>query len=461
MISIPRQQGLLQPVAAPAVCAPPAGAIVLEAEHFAAMNYGWEVKHDPHAGNSCVIISKEGVANNQAQQQGFGDFYNIGNNRTRSELYYSFNLPNAGDWFIQARMMTSGTHCSNQVTVFLDGTQIGNFGSNDLVPFNWVWNPPQRLTLASGEHTLRIYPWEDGLQFDQILLSPAPVEGSSILASTLDNRTHGKQTLFVIHDLLTCILGPQPLPALTVWLRRTAEATGTAHLSTEIELPGRNMTLLSRTFSLGTLKPLSAIPVDLSTVPVATLPRREYLLKTILRVDKRVVCITTTALLKPLRWRVLGMLPFMDGNVPFAADGWAEQNSYTLGTTTCTWAPFRNEWYDHFGVMDFGVMFANNSLHAPEQKTLYAQTHFRVPSSGVYLFKVLADDQMTLWLDGAVVAEKTLFWPVTRGALRVTARLSAGVHRLQFRLNQKTDRWQAGVQIRSVDDQIIALVGEE
>jgi len=358
-------------------------------------------------------------------------------------------------------MMTSGTHCSNKVTVFLDGKQIQDFGSNGVVPFNWVWDKPQRIRLDAGEHVLRIYPWEDGLSFDQILISPAPVRGNSVLRSNAPDLPHGERTLFVVHDLNTCLLDPRELPEINIWIRRTAALTGRARLTTALELPGETMTLISREFSLSDLSPLVPIPIDLSRVPIDTLPRRECLLRTVLRVNGTVTCNTTTVLLKPLQWDVLGMLPFMEPGAPFPADGWAVEGSYTIGEATCTWQAFRNEWYDHFGVMDFGLMFAGNFLHAPEQRTVYARTCFRLAKNGEYLLKVLADDQMTLWIDGEVVARKERIWPVTRGSQRVKVRLSGGSHRMQFRLNQKSGPWQAAVFIRSSDDQLVDMVGEK
>jgi len=108
-ISVPIQPAISKPRAAPQLVEPPDGAIVLEAERFAWMNYGWEIKHDLKAGNGCILVNKEGVANKQAQEQGFGDYYNVGNNRAQCELYYRFRVPGAGEWFIQPRMMTSGT----------------------------------------------------------------------------------------------------------------------------------------------------------------------------------------------------------------------------------------------------------------------------------------------------------------------------------------------------------------
>ena len=76
---------------------------------------------------------------------------------------------------------------------------------------------------------------------------------------------------------------------------------------------------------------------------------------------------------------------------------------------------------DHFGVLDFGLHTSGNSLHAPQQKTIYARTRVDVPPGGNWLFLLQSDDQMELWIDGKLACEfdEDSFRPVTRSARRV------------------------------------------
>lgn len=455
--SIPVQEGLTQK-GAPTVVDPPAGALVIEAERFSEVNYGWEVKSDPLAGGGAYLINKEGVANDTAQRGGFGDFYNVGGNQELSKLYYRFRIPEAGTWCFQTRLMTSGTHCSNAVFAFVDGRELGYIGTHREPPFNWTWTRRRRMNLEAGEHELYIHPHEDGVRLDQFLVTREPVEGNAVLRANAAGQVRGAKSLFLIHDLDTCLLDGASLPQVNVWIRKTSRATGWARLVTTLDLPERTAEVLVREFSLQTARSLASIPVDLSGIPTTELPRREYLLQSALTADGKEVCSATTALLRPFQWRVLGMLPFIELEQSLPSDGWCEQEEVSFGNNTYEWQPFANKWYDHFGVMDFGLTFANNSLHAPVGRTVYAQTRFRVAEEGEYLLKVLGDDQMILWIDGEVVATNPYFKPVTRSGQRVKVHLSAGEHTMQYRLNQKEDRWQAAVFVRTADDEIASGV---
>jgi hypothetical protein len=111
--------------------------------------------------------------------------------------------------------------------------------------------------------------------------------------------------------------------------------------------------------------------------------------------------------------------------------------------------------------MDFGLAFSSNSLFAKPSSSVYATTEILVPRDDTYLLKVLGDDHLVLWLDGTVVATIDEERPVTRSALRQPVRLSAGRHRLLFRLNQFHGRWQASVRVRTKDDQASDVTGVE
>ena len=116
---------------------------------------------------------------------------------------------------------------------------------------------------------------------------------------------------------------------------------------------------------------------------------------------------------------------------------------------------------DHFGVLDFGLHTSGNSLHAPQQKTIYARTRIDVPPGGNWLFLLQSDDQMELWIDGKLACEfdEESFRPVTRSARRVKIPMLAGEHRLRMRVNQRDGRWQAALRICTKDDDIGNVVG--
>lgn len=467
----------------------PAGpdAIVIEAEKFTSMNYGWELKEDPAAAGGRLILNKEGIANNIAQLVGFGDFYNVGNNRGRSDLIYRFRVPEEADWYLQARMITTGTHCSNQLTLHMDGSdeRAGAFGSNDIPPFRWTWDEPDRLRLSAGEHALRVYPWEDGVSVDQIRIGREPIEGDAVYEEAGGDAWQGRTPseapsagrlaapIYVVHEIDTAVLGDAGAPGAAVWIRKAGPAAGHARLRTTISHPGGERLLLSREFQMESIRPLVRIPIDLSAMARGDRPRREYLLKTDLApaddvAEGRTVLspawapvAATTVLIKPFAWEVLGMLPERDLDDRLPPDGWGGEGEYKLGKWLYSWRPFETRAFDPFGVLDFGLLFAKNSLHAPERRTVYARTRVHVPRSGEYLLKVLADDQMLLWIDEKLVLKKGDVAPVTRSSQRVPIRLEAGEHRIQFRLNQRSDRWQGAVFFRNPDDSLCDIRGVE
>jgi hypothetical protein len=127
--------------------------------------------------------------------------------------------------------------------------------------------------------------------------------------------------------------------------------------------------------------------------------------------------------------------------------------------------PFRDASLDCYGVLDFGLETIGNSLHAPDQVTIYARTAIEVPRAGEYLLKVASDDQMMLWLDGRVLYRTESFMPVTRSAERVKVNLTAGRHRLRMRVNNRQTwdyadgRWQAVVRFRTVEDELSDVTG--
>ena len=433
--------------------------IVIEAENFSFMNYAWEIKEDPTASSGRVLMTKEHVTDNSAQLGGFGDFYNIGNNQDISRLHYRFRVPANGTWRMQARMQTGGTHCSNSVRLFVDETEVGHFGGNEIPPFRWVWCQPADVWLEAGEHDLRIYTWEDGVRFDQILISRKPVWGDTPLEDNAAGLAMPGRPLALAHDLDSAVIDEERTPAFNVWIRNVACTQGWARLTATLSWPAGSVPLVEREFRLRPEEPLIRVPLDFTAVDGAALARREYLVTSVLQVDGRDVCRRTTVLTKPFQWRILGMLPSPQIEVAELSGGWSDDDDFSVGSKTYSWQTFEGRFFDHFGVMDFGLKFANNFLNAPEYRTVYAQTVFRTPRGGVYLFKVIGDDNLTLWVDGVRVMHQEQIKPVTRSSERLMVDLPAGEHTMQYRLNQFMGCWQAEVMIRSAGDGLSDAVG--
>jgi hypothetical protein len=129
------------------------------------------------------------------------------------------------------------------------------------------------------------------------------------------------------------------------------------------------------------------------------------------------------------------------------------------------WRPFKDTCYTHFGVLDFGLYTSGNSLHAPENVTIYVKTEIDVPESKEYLLKTQSDDQMVLWIDGQEVCRINSIAPVTRAVRRRVVHLAQGRHRVRMRVNQwhhtsfGDGPWQASLRFRTAEDDVSAIIG--
>ena len=261
-------------------------------------------------------------------------------------MHYSFNIKEAGNYSIQARVKTSGTHCSNVVSVFLDGRRLGNFGGHPkktdrkwpIEPFRWKWDCPQKIYLKKGKHDIRVYPWEDGVSIDQIMISKRPMEGNATIDGFTDNLPHGKKSVFLMHDLSTSVISKDKKPEIRVWIRRTRKLKGKkVNIRTVLELKDKSVTLAEAEYSPEEIPDLSSYKLDFSDVDIGKLPMREFLLKTTFTVDGKEQAFATTALIKPLEWRVQGPFPYWRTRETTKLDKWATEDVYKVGGKKYPW----------------------------------------------------------------------------------------------------------------------------
>ena len=197
------------------------------------------------------------------------------------------------------------------------------------------------------------------------------------------------------------------------------------------------------------------MPVDFGRLDLEELPRREYLLVAELVLEGERTASAHVPLVRPYAWEVFGPVEHLANELKGPLDG---DRTPAEGEGR-RWAPFADASFEHFGVLDFGLHTIGNSLHAPQQKTIYARTRVLVPEAGTYLFKIQSDDQMIFWLDGKEICRNNERRPVTRTAIRHPVELEAGEHRIRMRVNQGKGRWQACLRIRTKDDRLSAVTG--
>lgn len=464
----------------PELPAPPEGAYVFEAEHYSETNYGWEVHPDPAAAGGAYIHSKEGVANGPGQTScGVFDFHNIREKREFTYLKYRFHLPKAGRYYIWGRFWTTGSHCSNAVAVGANegGPRKGWLGydgyhggyMSNRTPFRWVWTctsgGPEQL--KAGDNYLHLFLHEDGVRLDQIALSPVRISGGRPYAANLVPnegtrfRDEVPSPVDITFDLGSMVISAEARPRASVALRRIAPCDGEAALRVVLEeagAGGAEFELGTLTLSLGALPELAFVPVDFSALDFAKLPRREFLLRATLTKGEERIAECHVPLMHPFRWEVAGPGRYYRNGTPAPLDGDREKPGVE-------WTPLEVTKFDLFGVIDFGLQYGGNSLHAPQRKTAYARTRVTVPKSGEYLLKIQSDDQMLLWIDGKLVYRHDSEAPVTRSVKRLKLNLKAGERRVRMRVNQRAfteygdGRWQASLRFRTPDDELSDVRG--
>ncbi|GMV82632.1 MAG: hypothetical protein AMXMBFR7_38160 [Planctomycetota bacterium] len=454
----------------PDLPAPAEGAYVFEAEHFTDTNYGWEAHPDPACAGGAYLHCKEGIANGPGQtRHNVGDFYALHATTDYTYLRYHFHLPQAGRFYLYARMWTTDTTCSNHLCCEIDSGGPDSGGLDNRAPFRWLWSGirDEARDLAAGDHFIHIFIHEDGIRLDQFVLSPVPLklEDERFRSNFApgDGTAWSKQAGPVVHvsfDLQSMVVTAAAPPECRLVLRRLRASEGKAQLVVTLrdaEPSGKAQILAQGPLDWKAVGKLAFLPISLAQVDWAARPRREYALEATITQEGREPVRAAVPLMHPWAWEVFGPGGYLGNDSP----GPLDMDGLPKPGDERRWEPFAPASFDHFGVLDFGMHTTGNAKHPPTQKTIYARTRLQVAQTGEYLFKVQADDQMLLWLDGREIYRHDHTRPVTRAAYTFKLALEAGEHRLRMRVNQQEGRWQASLRIRTPDDDLSTVSGIE
>ncbi len=452
--------------------------IVIEAERFAFMTYGWEIGEDPRASGGRYIHMKEGVGDFESEGKiaadptvRSGDFYNVSGDRRRLEARRAFTAPRGGRYFLAARTMAHASRCSNITFVTVNGVR-REAGRNGSKPFVWLWHEVAEVYLRKGPNTLSFMAHQDDVKVDQVILTRVRLPslrlenrtfsgGCAERPSLPDGTPPANISLSVETLAITDGRDPAPpgrspalpwrSPGMSVYVHRIVPHDVEARLTFALELPGQESLEDSRTVRLTDSSDLVEVRW-LTDLPVA-LPGREYLVRCRLSVEGREIEERTLVLFRGYDWSVLGPLPHME----VTDEGRPEKDlrpekQYRFGDRWFGWRAYREDCTDHFGIMDFGRFFRDETLPATRRAALYAYTEVRARKAGRYLLKAQGDDNLVVWINGRKAVTISEHGPPIRTAREKVIRLYAGRNRILFRLNQVDGQWQAAIRIRTLDD---------
>lgn len=449
--------------------------IVVEAELFQALTYGWQIEESESAAGHCYIHIKEGVGDvleagiEFDPKQRSGDFYNIAGSKARIEAQCFFEVPADGEYFLAGRTMAHRSKCSNAIRVQIDDQPERMIGDNNSEPFVWLWQTPSWRTpvstiLSNGVHRLKFHTYQDGVKVDQFVLSRKKPEfaGMGVVTGGYpqtnlcpDNMAPLSLSLSV--DTLTITATNDP--TAFAFVRKADKQERRAKLQISLDLPGGRERVREYPVILPADTQLVKFPCEVE-LP-RPLDKKEYLLRCRLVEGETVKQERTMVLYHGYDWSILGPLPFMKvdatGEVENAGIPAA---SYSFTNQTFSWQQYNERFTDQFGILDFGLMFYGRTFDATNNLSLYAYTEIEAARSGDYLLKAQGDDHLVVWINGKQEASiMHTHETVIRSATHFKVPLQAGRNRVLFRLNQFSGQWQAGIRFRTADDQVADILG--
>ncbi|MEI7903773.1 MAG: hypothetical protein WCK89_26335, partial [bacterium] len=351
--------------------------IVVEAELFQSLTYGWQIEESESASGNGYIHIKEGVGDIMDVGVEFdpknrsGDFYNISGSNNRIEAQCFFEVPADGEYFLAGRTLAQRSKCSNVIRVQVDDKPESILGENNTEPFVWLWHTPSwrspvSVLLSNGVHRLKFHTYQDGIKVDQIVLSRKKPEfaGVGIVAGGYPqtNRCLDQVpplTLSLSIDTLT--ITESNNPTVFVYVRKACREEMQAKLQVSLDLPGGRERVREYPITLPADTPLVKFPCDVA-LP-RPLDKKEYQLRCRLVAGDTISQERTVVLYHGYDWSVLGPLPFMKAE----ATGEVENASslaprYCFTNQTFSWQRYSDQFSDQFGVMDFGLMFCGRTF---------------------------------------------------------------------------------------------------
>jgi hypothetical protein len=438
----------------------PQGAIVVEAEHFTDMTYGFEIKASPQASGGLFLTNKEGIGDFLGQlflyrtRRRSGDYFNIKRDMRPIRTSYTVNVPQAGYYHLFVRMKARRSTCSTRDYVLLNGKriQVGKSGS----PFVWLWYYRGAHALKKGQLIFQIENKQDGNMIDQLVLSPKQLDLKVLNAESLVVKSRGQSEViqsdgtalpFLSLSYDTRLITKGKMPVVDAWIYGNNEHTLQSKLKVTMDLPQEQRHEQTYEISLGAEKSLQRFHLPLKEIDNPE--RREYLLRCGLYLDGKQVMEQTLVMSSPYDWLVSGPMKYVKADY---------QTKMAAGPDE-SWERFDPKFIDYLGVLDFGKRYYGNTYLTMSNKAIYAYTEIEAPFTGDYMAKAMHDDDAVLWINGKRVLIDREKGPAIRTPNEIIVQLKKGHNKIMMFINQEKKQWQASLFFRTPDYQVVPIKG--
>jgi hypothetical protein len=456
----------------------PEQGLVIEAEHFQQMSYGWEIVEDATASGGAALHIKEGVGDMESEyairadpKRRAGDFFNINGNQKPIEVRHYFKLGAAGSYTLWARTMAHRFVCSNIITASVNGSRRRHIGDNYTRPYVWLWHRVGQYAMRAGVNWIALRTYQDDVKIDQFVLSPAShldVSQSSPWAYQSDRDVSPEPRPDWMPPVTLSLSAPRlqlqdgVAPEIRAYVRNNTKQSFKGTLVVQMDKPDGGVHESRTPLNLANDHVLTRVSLELPWPDKLAL--REYVVRANVEPDVGGGADVTERVLVLNRgydWLLLGRLPYMSVRSPGPIEHATPpfESTYNVWGKSAGWQRFSPAHADAFGLLDFGMVYDGRHLNATPRASVYAVTEIDVAEAGTYRFKVLGDDNVVVWIDQKRILALTEKGPPIRTAREVNAVLKAGRHMIVMRVNQRTGQFEAGLRIRNDDHSLPNIVG--
>lgn len=440
-------------------------AIEIDPANLHEMNYGWELMWVSRKHPRICLHTREGAGDIEGQSAGVGDFHGLHRNSDLSHLVYDFKVERPGLYRLNALIFPEAEKCSNYPQAAIDDENYYDLGHNDCVPYAWYnadWKGGSAL-LGTGWHQLHLHFMQDGITIARFWLTRIQAEDSAF-AGAESPPAHPKLELILNRRSMAILSGESA--DFGAWVCNTGGLSGPAALDAQLD-PGRGRPLVKfhQDIELDPNVSVKEFPISLTLPP--DLPAREMRVTVTLSEPKQKLNIVReSTVIKPFPALLLGPIerPHDKELSIFEADYLApkpEDFKSAAAPSTAGWGRFPAKAITYYGLYDLNRAFGGGSYDGIFFSRAYVAVRVNVPKDGQYLFKMMGDDVLSVWLDGAHIYTSERKGPPIRYPGTTTQSMKAGEHLMVMHVDQTTGWWQCGVHLRTAEDDVCDIEGVE